>query len=424
MAIRGSTFRQETARFSLLAMCGSCDGRFFAHAMVSVYRISSLMLAGLVGITAWGTAEAAASGTPLPPWLLYCDTGPCMSSPPLVVASCPASDPKCIPARSTKIVAQVDGRPINSIMVTLKPGDTSVRVVSGNGIADAVSVTAFQAPYIILGAERAVLLTYYDIVPVWGHTTQISFISTSFASAAIDTVFYRHASYDTGTAAADLHARARNVIDTQQAMTGVTTGHATVFFMPSEMSTVPGGEGNFSSGNGIINVNYGNPPYIAASGGVMQTAIPRFAHEYTHELFNQIATSYRGNHSCLNEGIADALPYVAGFLPEAEFGPVGLRGMDFDSSCAALNEMHDVGNCYFWHVKKAGLLTQAFLHGIFHPQRSYDFDSCAQNTLKAGNNMLVLFTEAAGGANMVPILDSMHIPHAASYEAAKQALGY
>ena len=98
--------------------------------------------------------------------------------------------------------------------------------------------------------------------------------------------------------------------------------------------------------------------------------------------------------------------------------------MDFDSSCAALNEMHDVGNCYFWHVKKAGLLTRAFLHGIFHPQRSYDFDSCAQNTLKAGDNMLVLFTEAAGGANMVPILDSMHIPHAASYEAAKQALGY
>jgi len=38
--------------------------------------------------------------------------------------------------------------------------------------------------------------------------------------------------------------------------------------------------------------------------------------------------------------------------------------------------------------------------------------------------MLVLFTEAAGGANMVPILDSMHIPHAPSYEAAKQALGY
>ena len=38
-------------------------------------------------------------------------------------------------------------------------------------------------------------------------------------------------------------------------------------------------------------------------------------------------------------------------------------------------------------------------------------------------SILVYFTEAAGGASMIPVLESMKIPHAGSYGAAKQALG-
>jgi hypothetical protein len=156
----------------------------------------------------------------------------------------------------------------------------------------------------------------------------------------------------------------------------------------------------------------------------MNAAIPRFAHEYTHELVDEIRPAFGGNFSCLNEGIADALPYAAGYLPEEDFGPVGLMGIDFDGSCAALQEMHDVGNCYLWHVKKAGLLNSSFLYALFHPQHAFSFDSCAQNTLETGNNILVYFTEAAGGTDMIPVLDSMNIPHAGSYEAAKHALGF
>jgi hypothetical protein len=424
MAIRVHRYSSAaTGRCVVKPVRSACDCNAFAHATRS-YRILGLILAAYVAAAVAASTEPENTRTALPPWLTYCDTALCAASAPLVVTSCSAANPDCMPARSTKIVAQVDGRPINSIMAILKPGDGSVSVVSGNGIADALSVTSFQAPYITFASERDVHVTYYDVAPVWGGTTAIRFTSTSLTSAELNTVFYRHVSYDTGTAAAALHARAQTVISTQQAMTGLDTAHTTVFFMPSEMSTVPGGEGNFASGNGTINVNYGNPPYIAASGGIMQTAIPRFAHEYTHELFNQIASSYRGDHSCLNEGIADALPYVAGFLPEPEFGPVGLRGTDFASGCGALNEVHDIGNCYFWHVKKAGMLTPEFLRRVFHPRRAYTFDSCAQNTLMTGNNMLVLFTEAAGGVNMIPVLDSMQLPHARSYEEAIRALGY
>lgn len=106
------------------------------------------------------------------------------------------------------------------------------------------------------------------------------------------------------------------------------------------------------------------------------------------------------------------------------FGPVGLRGIDVGSGCTALSGIHDVGNCYFWHVKKAGLLTPGFLYGVFHPQHAFSFNSCDQNTIQTGNSLLVYFTEAAGGASMVPVLESMKIPHAASYDAAKQALGW
>ena len=369
--------------------------------------------------------QMASGRAPLPPWMTYCDTGACDAVAPLSVYACPAGNAQCTPARSTTIIAQVDNLPVSGMYLALSaPQGESVRLVSGEGIASVTSVSAYRAPSIMFGSDQDVLLSYYNVAPVWGGITPLPFVSKRFTSALVDSVFYRHPSYDTGTAAADLHARAQSIVTTQRAIAGVSSEHVTAFFMPTEFVNTPTGEGNFSYGNGTVTINYGNPPYISAMGGILRTALPRFAHEFTHELTNEIRPAFAGNFSCLNEGVADALPYAAGFLPEEDFGPVGLRGTNFDSSCTALSEMHDVGNCYFWHARKAGLLTQAFLRAIFHPGHAYDFDSCAQNTLKTGNSILVLFTEAAGGASMLSVLDSMQIPHASSYEAAKQALGF
>jgi len=361
--------------------------------------------------------------TQLPPWLTYCDTGSCTSLDPVVVYSCPAENPQCMPARSTMVVPQVDDKRISGVYISLDPADTSVRLLSGDGKADSVFISVFQAPGVTFGSDQDMLLSYYKVAPVWGGNTVLNFTSTFSTSALLDTVFYRHPSYDTGNVAAQLHAEGQTIISAQRAMTGIAPEHVTAFFVPTELAAAREGEANFSFGDGTVTVNYGNPPYIAARGGIMNSAMPRFAHEYAHELFNEIAAAYTGNPSCMNEGVADALPFVAGFLPEEDFGPIGLAGSDFDGGCTALSEAHDVGNCYFWHVKKAGLLTPAFLHEIFHPQHTYRFDSCSQNTIETGNSILVLFTEAAGGADMTSVLESMHIPHAASYAAAKQALG-
>lgn len=376
------------------------------------------------GDSAARTQVVAVSGlSPLPPWLTYCDTEPCSSIAPVVVYACPDGSPQCTPARSTTIAPQVDGKPISAVLFTVvAPADTSLRLVSGNGTVVSSLVWTYQASKVIFGSSQDVLVSYYNVAPVWSGTTPLNFSSTQLTSAQLDSVFYRHPNYDTGSSATDLHARGQAVIMTQRTMTGLTSEHVTAYFIPTEL--VAGqGEGNFSYGNGTVTINYGNPPYIAAKGGIMNTALPRFAHEYAHELFNEIRPALTGDPSCFNEGVADALAYAADFLPEEDFGPVGVRGTDFDSGCSALSEIHDVGNCYFWHVKKAGLLTPSFLHGIFHPQHTYSFDSCSQNTIETGNNILVYFTEAAGGASMVPVLESMKIPHAGSYKAAKQAVG-
>lgn len=68
------------------------------------------------------------------------------------------------------------------------------------------------------------------------------------------------------------------------------------------------------------------------------------------------------------------------------------------------------------------MLTRAFIFGIYHPQHTFVFDSCVMNE-KTGNSLLVYFTESANGANLLPVLDAMRLPHAESYAAAKQAIG-
>jgi len=370
-------------------------------------------------------SQAASMRAPLPPWLAYCDTEPCTSIEPVVIFACPVDDPQCTPLRTTAIVPEIDDNPVSGVFFPLVgPADTSIRLVSGNGNVVSSLVWAYRASKVIFGSAHDVAVSYYNVVPVWGGTTPLNFTSTLSTSALLDSVFYRNPNYDIGTAAIDLHARGETVVTTQRAMTGMTSEHVTVYFVPTELVSTQAGEGNFSFGNGTVTINYGNPAYVAARGGIMNTAIPRFAHEYAHELVDEIRPAFAGNFSCLNEGIADALPYAAGYLPEEEFGPVGLMGIDFDRGCTALTEMHDVGNCYLWHVKKAGLLNSSFLRALFHPQHAFSFDSCAQNTVETGNNILVYFTEAAGGTDMIPVLDSMKIPHAGSYEAAKHALGF
>ena len=65
---------------------------------------------------------------------------------------------------------------------------------------------------------------------------------------------------------------------------------------------------------------------------------------------------YQGRTTCLNEGQADAMSVLIGTIPEGHLGPVHLSGINFTNNCQSVTEVHDVGNCYFWHLKQAGVL--------------------------------------------------------------------
>ena len=209
----------------------------------------------------------------------------------------------------------------------------------------------------------------------------------------------------------------------ERRITGLGLNRVTAYFFPTEM--MQGGEGNFSFGNGVVTMNYGNPPYLNALGGFLKTASPRFAHEYAHELFGEIHPLYLGGSACLNEGIADALAFVSGHLPADEFGPVGVRGSNFETDgCLTQTATHDIGNCPLWHINVKNQLTETFIRGLFRPRRAYNFDSCSLSDIRTGNSLLVLFTEAAEGADVRPALDAAGIPHANTYAEALAALGF
>lgn len=365
----------------------------------------------------------AGQSIPLPPKLTYCDSEPCASTAPLVVYVCPKSDPMCVPTRTTTIIPRVDGRAISGISLTiLPPNGTSLRLVSGSGIVSH-SVVWDLGSKIVLGSDQDIRISLYEVAPVWGGVTNLNFKSTLLSSTLLDTIFYRYIDYDSGTAAIDLHNQAQEVIKAERAMAGLASKHVTAFYFPPELNKDGRGGGNASYEDGTVGINYGSPSGIAHKGSIINGALPIFAHEYAHQLFDEIKSMFSDDYRCLNEGIADALAFSVGFIPEEILGPIASDRVNFDSDCSAVSEIHDVGNCYFWHVKKAGLLTPTFLFGIFHPQHTFSFNSCDQRAMTTGNSTLAYFTEAAGGANMVPVLNSMKIPHAGSYETAKGALG-
>ena len=362
---------------------------------------------------------------PLPFWLSYCADPTCGGQPPLVVNVCPETNPSCSPSRQTTVVPLLDGRQINQVLFPIQnPNGTGVTatLVSGSGSVIGSLVLSRTSP-VILKSDVDVTLSYYNVSPVWGGTTNLEFVSVTLTSAEVVTTVYRHPTFLVNDEVTQLHDRSREIISVESQIAGIDPGQMHAIFMPSEFATL--GEGNFSTGNLNIFMNYANPPYIDALGSIYAVVMPRFAHEYVHELFSEVAQSHPGNYDCLNEGLADAFAFAAGFLPEQDFGPVGLRGTDFNQGCAAITqdpEIHDAGNCPFWQVHRLGQLSQSFVASVLSPQHVIAFDSCNLTSAQTGNALIVLFSEAAG-VDMTQAIDMAEIPNAGSYEAAKQALG-
>jgi hypothetical protein len=369
----------------------------------------------------------APSAALLPFWLSYCADPTCGGLPPLIVRVCPSENASCSPSRETTVVPRLDGRQIDQILLTVQPPvggpDLALTLVSGAGsMIGSAAFVSFSSP-VILRSDADVTLSHYDVIPVWGGTTNLDLVSASTTSPELVTTVYRHPTFLGDDEVAQLHQRGRDIVAVEKQISGIDPGQLHAIFLPTELATL--GEGNFSDGNLGIVLNYGNPDFIAFVGSVYDVVMPRFAHEYVHELFSEVAQSHPGNNSCLNEGLADAFAYAAGLLPERDFGPVGLRGADFGQGCAEIVqdfEMHDAGNCPFWQVRRLGLLSPAFVAAVLRPHHAIEFDSCDLTAARTGNALVVLFSEAAG-VDMTASIEMAEIPNAGSLEAARRALG-
>lgn len=379
--------------------------------------------AAVVTIVSEPTGPGPVTRSLLPPWITYCEDDACQFLAALDATACPMGQDQCSPKRSTEIRPQVDGIHISNYTFPVNSEDgVQTHILSGSGRAVADYVFAFDANLIRLRSDVDITFGYYGSQPVWGGVTPINFESKKVTSSRLTTYYFHHASYATGEAP-NLHAKALDIMRIEQDMTGVSSHDPiTAFFIPSEMSGWYFGEGNFSYGNGTVTVNYGSPAYIAATGGITKAPMARFSHEHAHELFDEISHFFPDNFACLNEGIADATGFMSGFLPVEDFGPDGIKGLNFEDGCQEQTAIHDIGNCSLWHVKKAGHLTPSFIRGLFHPLHRFVFDSCVLDK-ETGDNLWVYYTESAGGVDMVAALDSAKIPHSATFAEAKKAIG-
>jgi hypothetical protein len=364
---------------------------------------------------------------PLPFWLTYCADPTCGGQQPLVVHVCPEGNSSCSPTRQTTIVPNLDGRQISQILFPIQPtvATTGViaTVISGSGQVLGASLVLSLTSPVILKSDVDITFSYYSVAPMWGGTTHLDFVSTTMSSPEVVSTVYRHPTFLVNDEATQIHERGREIIAVESQIAGINPGQMHAIFMPSEFATL--GEGNFATGDLNIYMNYGNPPFIEFIGSVVDAVMPRFAHEYVHELFSEVAASHSGNSLCLNEGLADAFAFAAGFLPEPDFGPNALRGGNFNEGCAEILqnfEVRDAGNCPFWQVHRLGLLSQSFVANILRPQRVIEFDSCDLTSDRTGNALIVLFSEASG-IDMTEAIQMAEIPNAGSFEAAKQALG-
>lgn len=373
----------------------------------------------------WGDPNPSCAGASqkaaLPWWINYCEGASCAGSE-VTVRLCPSSNPNCQPTQRATIIPEIDGHQIDQVLLPVQGPDGYVlEPQTGNADVQQTYVVAFGSPVYVL-SDVNFSVSYYNVPVSAGATTHLSFQSESFSSAALLTTVYHAPTYLTNGEPTQLNAQSQNVVTQESSISGITTGQVSAYFLPTELSTNL--EGNVSDGSGHIAINYTNPPYINVMGGVLAVSMPEVAHEYTHQLFAEIASRYPGVNTCLNEGLADAFPYSAGFLPEANFGPIGQRQSDFDQGCAssvASGEVHELGNCPLWQVKRLSKLTQAFTVAMLHPQHVINFDSCDLTDPRTGNAYVVLFSDAAG-TDMTAAVNLAGIPNAGSYAAALAAL--
>jgi hypothetical protein len=365
--------------------------------------------------------EGSAAAAVLPPGLSWCDAT-CLARPPAQITSCPGSTPGCTANRATTVAWTLQGRPFSGVLLAINGNNVVSRVDSGNAGSITSQLIRVDEGRAAIKSDADVTLTNYDVAPLWGGETRLDFQLVTLSGSPMSTLFYSYAGYPVGDTPAQVHQAVVSIIADEVRVAELSPLHGGLaYFTPSELSIV--GEGNFAFPDGSVQINYTNPAFWAGSGQtILSISAQEFSHEYGHQIFAAIQPPYGTAPDCLDEGAANAIGFVVGRVPASKLGPVGGMGENFDGDCKLAHEHHDVGNCYFFHVNKAGLLNDAFMRAIYHPQHVYRFDSCNPASLRTGDSLVVIFTEATG-QDQTALVQQMGMPTSGSYDDSKVTLG-
>jgi hypothetical protein len=377
-----------------------------------------------------GEFEYVAFGEPIPHCptnlrfhesLTWCDTSPCSTNAMPVVKLCPDDQPDCTPSRSTTVVPTICDRPVGDLLLYVdREQGYSLHLVSGEVLIWS-HLRYHDAPGIVIQSDIDVEFTLSRVRPNWGGVTVLDYRAVSFPDERKDVAVFWHESTSFDDIVEDMteplpeywRRRALEIVDDQIAISGLEPPHGWLNIMPNGLASTFG-SGNHSSFDGMDTVNWGHPSHLSHVGP--DRVLGEVAHEYAHQIFRLIQTQIGSNSGCLNEGMADAFAYYLGLIDDDNFYPD-------EEDCTQLSEPHDLGNCYLWHVHDAGLLNEDFLNGLFHPQHTFQFNSCDPSSVDTGNSLLVYFTEAAG-QDMIDVIGEMSLSSAGSYEEALDALGF
>ncbi|MGC3999422.1 MAG: hypothetical protein QM767_19070 [Anaeromyxobacter sp.] len=349
---------------------------------------------------------------------------------------CPEGVSTCTAARTTTLKWTLNGQSMGGYEVMPSPANVQPMWVSGwvYWWGPYSQVYAAQATLGVAAGVTLDTIGSFGTVPVWGGTTNIPFTGASLQNAHGISTVIRSPAYTLPVTDAEVAAFSETIYVQEVALLGITPPNYRAFYSPADISMLAGHEGNVSIGNGEVSINWGNPGFASTyPGGIAAHLKTEFAHEHAHTIFNAIYSQlFTADNSCLNEGLADAVANYLGYRPESEFK--NKRGTDYSlsQSCAALTEMHDVGDCIFWHLKHLGEASGAAsgpywnattMKGLFTPKHTFTANSCTFGSQLSGDSYVVYLSEATG-ADMTSFVTSLGFPTSGSLAASRAALGF
>lgn len=365
----------------------------------------------------------------LPVGMQFCNAGSaCVTTVPTVTL-CATGQTSCAAVKSTTVRLQINGQAVNHMEVTANTSQgfefisNNSMVYRSGGYIYSNGVAQYKLQ--VGAGVDLTSLTWYNVVPNWSGDTVINFSGKTVKRTNGFSSIIWYPGFNLGATPEQIADFSQQVYLDEVAISGYIPPAYRAYYSPADINPM-GGDGNWSTGDGAIFMNYGNPPWLNAVGATaFQIMKKEFAHEHQHTIYaaGQMPSKLiDSQYSCINEGFSDGLGNFLGHVSDDTLAHKD--STDYSTlGCQVAGTPHAKGDCVFLNLKRAGYLTAAVLNKMYHPSRVYQLESCNMTTRSTGNNFVVYLSESTGVDMASFVKNQMKIPAADSLSQAKAELG-